>query len=358
MLSFGQNLPALERAAIFANTHPVNVNTSPSLSLFSSVSADNMFEAESIPMQNDAAASIPKKDSSNIVPASEFTFAGERRYLLDGSPPLRTSDIKPLTTLYVCGTYLATLVALHVYQENTIWTAKSSFRIRDNFDESLSANYGGHMIAAYFISYVSEEALLASGVSTSLSPIYGALMGLAYQVYVEVLDGYGADYALSPYEMYSNITGAVYYLASHYSPFLQNFVPKFNYYPSTWFGDLPKAGSKTPIDDYSAWNFWICVNVPHLLSDNYSSIWPKWLDLDVGYSARNLGYPDRSRLVTFSLDYNLIELLPDGSPTWNWIKRTLNFFKFPSPTWEIWQTRHPQYYLLYPFHISIGNISF
>ena len=91
----------------------------------------------------------------------------------------------------------------------------------------------------------------------------------------------------------------------------------------------------TPIDDYSAWNFWICVNVPHLISDTYSSVWPSWLDLDIGYSARNLGYPDRSRIITFALDYNLIELLPDGSPTWNWCKRTLNFLKLPSPAWEI-----------------------
>ena len=160
---------------------------------------------------SDAVSKIATIDSGNIVPAAQFTFAGERLYVLDGSPPLRKSDIKPLSTLYVCGTYFLTLAALHVYQEQTIWAAKSSFRIRDNFDESLSANYGGHMIAAYFISYISGEALEASGVSTTLAPIYGALMGLGYQVYVEVLDGYGADYALSPYEMYSNITGATYF---------------------------------------------------------------------------------------------------------------------------------------------------
>ncbi|HZV13082.1 MAG TPA: hypothetical protein VFA55_07690, partial [Candidatus Kapabacteria bacterium] len=255
-------------------------------------------EMDSSSQKNDLASTGSGEDTSNFVPPEQFTFAGVRRYVLDGSQPLKVTDIKPGAVLSVFGTYFATLTALHIYQEKTIWAASSSFRIRDNFDESLSANYGGHMIGGYYMSYLSEESLLACGVSTKLAPIYGALMGLGYQVYVEVLDGYGADYALSPYEMYSNIFGVAFYLGSQYSPFLQNFVPKVNYYPATWYGDLPKAGSMTPIDDYSAWNFWICVNVPHLISENYSSAWPSWLDLAVGYSARNLGYPDRSRIIT------------------------------------------------------------
>ncbi len=298
------------------------------------------------------------EDTSEFLRPDEFTFAGRPRYVLDGSQPRRITKLKPITFAAVQSVYIGGLTLLHIYQKNTIWSSTTSFRLIDNWDESFGANYGGHMLAGYFLSYLSAESLLASGLSKQLSTIYGALMGLGYQFYVEVLDGYGLNYGLSPYEMYSNILGVIYYLGSAYSPFLQNFTPKFNYYPAPSFGEHFKVASKTPIDDYSSWNFWITANVPHLLSDNYSSFWPKWLDLSFGYSARNLGYPDRSRIYTIALDYDLEEILPDGGPTWNWFKHTLNFLKLPSPTWEIWSNRSPRFYLLYPFRLSLGNVNF
>jgi hypothetical protein len=188
-------------------------------------------------------------------------------------------------------------------------------------------------------------------------------MGLGYQTYVEVLDGYGINFEFSPYETYAQTLGVVYYLATQFSPFLQNFVPKFNYYPSSWFGGLPKAASQTPIDDYSAWNFWLTINIPNLTKGALKPIWPDWLNLSLGYGARNLDDPGEARIVTLSLDYNLVELLPDGGPTWNWFKQTLNFFKFPSPTieWRFdrlgWKSQgSPRFYLLYPF--QIGKINF
>src|SRR5258708_14149724 len=86
-------------------------------------------------------------DTGKFVSPKEFSWAGIERYILDGSRPLRVSEIKPVTILSVEGTYLAVLIALHIYQENTFWRQSTSFRVRDNFDESFSANYGGHGIA-------------------------------------------------------------------------------------------------------------------------------------------------------------------------------------------------------------------
>jgi hypothetical protein len=312
---------------------------------------------------SNSAKNISIHDTTEFIPPEEFTFAGQQRYILDGSLPLRVSKVKPITVAAVQGTYFGVLIALHIYQENTFWRQSTSFRVRDNYDESLGANYGGHGIAGYYLSYLSTESLLACGISTKLAPIYGSLMGLGYQVYVEVLDGYGSNFALSPYEMYSNVIGVVWYLSSQYSPFLQNFVPKYNYYPASWFGYRAKAASETPIDDYSAWNYWVAINVPHLISKSYSSFWPSWLDVAFGYSARNLGYADATRIITLSLDYNLIKLLPDGGASWNWFKQTLNFFKLPSPTieWSFdrdWKRGPVRFYLAYPFPIKIGNTRF
>src|ERR1700720_3370327 len=46
-------------------------------------------------------------DTSIFIPSDQFTWAGIHRYILDGSQPLRVSNIKPVTILSVEGTYFA-----------------------------------------------------------------------------------------------------------------------------------------------------------------------------------------------------------------------------------------------------------
>ena len=290
-------------------------------------------------------------DTSKFIPWSQYRWADHQMFTLTGDPPRRYTQVQAGPAWTYFGVYFGILAALHYYQEVTFWKASQSFRIRDNFDESLSANYGGHFIGGYFVSYISEQALIASGVSYKLAPIYGAIMGLGYQTYVEVLDGYGTDFSLSPFEVYSQTLGCVYFAASQYLPGLQDFTPKVNYYPSAWMGDLPKSGSLTPIDDYSAWNFWISTNIKDLTGWGF---WPNWLNIAEGYGARNLGDPGERRVVSLALDYDLVKILPDGSGQWNWWRQTLDFIKLPAPgiEWDI--TRGGKslgvyFYLAYPF---------
>ncbi len=294
---------------------------------------------------------ISRFDSSDYIPWSEYRWADHQMYTITGVPPRRYTKIDPIPASTYLGVYVGILAALHYYQEKTFWRATQSFRIRNNFDESLSANYGGHFDGGYFVSYVSEQALIASGVSYKLAPIYGAIAGLGYQTYVEVLDGYGTDFSLSPYEVYAQTLGVLYFVASQYSRTFQDLSPKFTYFPSGWFGDMPKAGSETPIDDYSAWNFWISANVKDLTQWNF---WPAWLNIAAGYGARNLGDPGERRVVTLALDYDLVKILPDGSPGWNWTRQTLDFFKLPAPgvEWDIsrgGKSLGIHWFLAYPF---------
>jgi hypothetical protein len=294
---------------------------------------------------------VHKTDTGEFIPWSEYRWADHQMATLTGDPPRRITQIQPIPAYTYLGTYFGILAALHYYQEITFWRSGQSFRVRDNFDESLSANYGGHFDGGYFVSYVSEQALIASGFSYKLAPIYGAIGGLLYQTYVEVLDGYGSDFSLSPFEVYSQTLGCVYFAASQYSRVLQDLSPKFTYWPSTWFGGEPKAGSETPIDDYSAWNFWFSANIKDLTRWEF---WPNWLNIAAGYGARNLGDPGETRVVTLALDYDLVKLLPDGSPQWNWWRQSLDFFKFPAPglEWRVTRGGKSQgvfFYLAYPF---------
>jgi hypothetical protein len=311
----------------------------------------------------DSLTSPSSTDTSEFISWSDYKWADDQRYTLTGQPPRRYTKIQPALAAAYLSTYVGLIAALHYYQKVTFWSSTQTFRIRDNWDESLGANYFGHAIAGYFISYLSEQALLASGVSYKLAPLYGGLLGLGYQVYVEVLDGFGTNFSLSPYEMYSNILGCTYFVLTQEYPSLQNWMPKYSFYPASSFGELAKVDSQTPIDDYSAWNFWVSANINNLTNGSIP-FWPKWLNLAIGYGARNLGYPEESRLVTLALDYDLVKLLPDGPSGWNWFKQTLNFVKLPSPTieWRFsreWKSVRPaRFYLTYPFPIKIGNVRF
>ena len=327
--------------------HPLRGECSPTDSTrVESTSLDSTQNPLHVPI-----AASRSLDTSEFIPWSEYRWADHQMYTITGEPPRRYTKIQPIPAYTYLGTYFGILVALHYYQEKTFWRATQSFRIRDNFDESLGANYGGHFCGGYFVSYVSEQALIASGVSYKLAPIYGAIAGLGYQTYVEVLDGYGTDFSLSPFEVYAQTLGCVYFAASQYCRTLQDLSPKFNYYPSSWFGDQPKAGSQTPIDDYSAWNFWISADIKDLTGRGF---WPSWLNIAGGYGARNLDDPGETRVITLALDYDLVKILPDGSPGWNWFRQTLDFVKLPAPGIEWRVTRGGKstglyFYLAYPF---------
>jgi hypothetical protein len=140
-----------------------------------------------------------------------------------------------------------------------------------------------------------------------------------------------------------------------------------------------RAESKIFIDDYSDQNFSYSINVHNLLPETAKKYWPDWLQLNVGYVVRNLSEinpftPDNpsydklykhkfyawggpqylwgeSKLV-LSLDYNLVKILPDGSPFWNWLRQSLNNFKWPSPALEYGlDDKKFKFFIFYPFPI-------
>jgi hypothetical protein len=104
-----------------------------------------------------------------------------------------------------------------------------------------------------------------------------------------------------------------------------------------------------------------------MLPENMKKYWVPWLQLTVGYAARNLANPSDpnsvylpeystkygdivagSPRVIIGLDYDLVKLLPDGIPLWNWIRQTLNFIKFPAPAIEI-SEKGTRFLIMYPF---------
>lgn len=284
------------------------------------------------------------------------------RYTFDGSPTRTTTQIDVGKALIYGGAYTAAVAAAQYYQYQVYWSNRLSFRIIDDGDQEFGADKGGHMFAGYFTSKLSTDVLLTAGVGEDLATIGGGLMGLGYQFFVEIQDGYGFNWGFSPSDMIANTLGAGLHIAQRYVPGMQYVKMKAHFYPAPWMGEKTRKTAVSPIDDYSAWTWWLSVDVHGLLPESAKAFWPSWLNLAIGYGSRSLEWTgEESRRYIISFDYDLEKLLPDGAPLWNWFKQYLNFLKLPAPAIEFGflddrkghLTAMPvRAYLVFPFKIS------
>jgi predicted lipoprotein DUF2279 len=298
------------------------------------------------------------------IDTSDFYYGGTKRYSLSGDLPNLETKINTPYLIGISATTVAFMVSQHIYQANTIWKDQAEFKIIEDGQYALYADKAGHIFAGYFVSYMYSELFSSTGISWELSNILGAVAGITYQGYVEVLDGYGANFGFSPSDMYANLFGSGFFLAQHYVPFLQNFTPKFNYIPADAYGQKKRRPHFAFIDDYSSHTMWMSVNVHNLLGDDYNQYWPKWLQLSFGYAVRNLcdpldpnfdcsdsyavnGVVHGDRKFIIALDYNLAEIIPEVGAPFDWFIQSLNYVKLPSPAIEIGE--QTKFMLVYPF---------
>lgn len=309
-----------------------------------------------------------EQDDTLHISKDEFMYANMQRYTLTGELPLKKTDIKPWNFGLFVGFSGGFMIAQHIYQVNTIWEEQAEFKVQEDGQYALWADKAGHFFGTFLTSYFFTEGFLQAGLSKDAAKIWGTVMGLSYTTYVEIMDGYGERWGFSPSDFYLDIAGATFHLAQNYSPFLQNFTPKFTYFPAPWHGDKHRVPSDIFIDDYSSHTLWLSVNVHNLLPENLQNYWPQWLELSFGYAVRNLcspggefgcnpdiSYPASdvawgNQKYILALDYNLVLLLPDGPNFWNWFKQSLNYFKLPSPAVEF-SREGTQFYLIYPFKL-------
>ncbi len=308
-------------------------------------------------------------DSTDYFTQKEFKYANMPRYTLFGDLPRIDTKIKPVNFVGFGAVYATFMYMQHKWQSETIWKEQTSFRIMEDGEYALWADKAGHFFGTYYMSYFMSEGLLQSGLSWEAATVWGGVMGLAYNTYVEILDGYGKDWGFSPSDFYCDIAGAAFFIGQYYSPFLQNFTPKFSYMPPKWHGQNDRVPHDMFIDNYSSHTMWLSVNVHNLLPKSMKSYWPKWLELCVGYAARNLYSPGSTepydpekslpvsdkawgdRRFIIALDYNLVHLIPDTNASfWNWLRQSANYLKFPAPAVSFGDSG-TKYFLFYPFEL-------
>lgn len=306
------------------------------------------------------------EDTTLIISQEEFKYADNPKSTFTGILPNRETNIRPTNFYIFAGATISYMTVQHIVQRNSIWSETGDFRFIEDGNYALYIDKVGHTYGSYLSSYFFTEMFMWSGFGYDLSHILGPTMGILYTTYVEVMDGFAKDWGFSPSDFYFNIAGSIFSLLQHFIPYLQNITPKFMYIPASWHGELERKPHSFFIDDYSSHTFYWSFNVHNMLPKSLKDYWPPWLQLTFGVAVRNLcdllnpahncdltrgnvydGIILGSPRYIIGLDYDLVKILPDGIPFWNWIRQTLNFFKLPAPAIEFGDG--VRFHLLYPF---------
>lgn len=284
----------------------------------------------------------------------EYTDAGHARYTMTGDLPFRTTNLQTGTAVAFGGALLALAGTITWYQQ--AWypdSTKGPFNFQTDWTYAKEFDKIGHAFGGWMASYCSHEAFIACGLSKEDAALWGAIGGLFFQTFIEVQDGFHTNYGFDWTDQLGNTIGAGYFYAQRKIPFLQNFDPKWSVGPTGRDSarEAAQTRSRLIVDDYDRQDMWLSVKVHNLLPTNLQPYWPKWLQLALGAGARDVeltGYRPY-RVLHLSLDYNLVELLPDLGSFGNWLKQGLNGFHWPAPALQLWPT--VKFELIYPFRL-------
>lgn len=252
----------------------------------------------------------------------------------DSLPPPEYSPSLP-RTLIVSGALAGGFIYGHALSTDLWWKGERSdfhFDWEHDWTYSLGADKLGHAYFPYAASRILAQGFEWCGYAPSTSQWMGSGVALTYQIYTEIRDGFSAEWGFSWGDMGANVIGAGLPILQREIPHLRNYTYKISYHPSARF----RAGSnKAIIDDYESSYHWVSFDVAGLMPEQWNISWPRWLNIAVGHSVKDLDDRGAGRHeLWLSIDWNL-EGLPGDGWLWRMMKRTLNVYHFPAPAVRI-----------------------
>lgn len=212
-------------------------------------------------------------------------------------------------------------------QRRRWWDERSPrFRILNDWDYVRWADKLGHVYSSSFFTRYYRASFEWADVPKRTAPLWAAGAAWTQMLYYEVLDGFGPQWGFSPGDLAFNTIGVGFTTAQEYVPALGAFTLKASYWPSGWAG-------KNITDDYAGQTFWLTAN-PHRLAPGgaFKKAMPEWLNLAVGYGARDR---DEFDFLTTSYVYLALDIEPTILPlrgkAWDTVAGWLRYIHFPAP---------------------------
>jgi len=275
--------------------------------------------------------------SQNTTPIDSIKITKIPISLLPNTQIKNKPRLNPLETkidynmLYgVSALVLATGIGVHIYQANAWWQNQSStFKIMNDWKYALWLDKMGHFYGTNLIAHGLSASLEAANVDLEHSAIYAAAGALAFELFVEIEDGFGPQWGFSPGDAGADLLGASYSLAQYYFPVLKHIQPRVSYFPSEKYLNGEHKGNI--IDDYAGQKYWLAFRMKELLPKKIAKYWPSFLMLSVGMGLRDWnGFGVGKQDVFIALDFDA-ETIPLHGKFWQFVKNTLNYLHFPMP---------------------------
>ena len=251
--------------------------------------------------------------------------------------------------LVVQGTlYIASLTGLYFawYKDYP----QSSFHLFNDNGEWMQVDKCGHAITSYYISRIGYSTYRWSGVNEKPSAWYGGLLGFAYMLNIEILDGFSTEWGFSLGDFTANTLGSMIFIGQQLAWHEQRFSLKYSFHQTKYAQYRPDLMGdnliQNMIKDYNGHSYWISGNISSFLPEG--SKFPKWLNIAVGYGAEGMtgafnnsldqnGQPipqfSRYRKFFLSVDIDLTRI-PTKSKVLKGIFTVLSFIKIPAPALE------------------------
>jgi hypothetical protein len=252
-----------------------------------------------------------------------------------------TTDQSPdaVRLAVVGGTVVLGMAAVHVYQQSGWWKDnQTSFHFREDLDYGKGVDKLGHFYGATVLTFLFSRSLEWAHLSREHALLLGAGTSLLFQTYVEVRDGFSA-WGFDRVDFLANVGGAFYPVIQHHVPLLRSFNMKFSYHPSELLdnpGGIGFRGQKhIMFDDYEGQTFWLSMKVDNLLPSGAKPFWPDWLDIVVGYGARQVASPEAHGIYLIGIDFDMTRIIPQDTAFLRTLSEALNFIRLPAPAVQV-----------------------
>jgi hypothetical protein len=267
--------------------------------------------------------------------------------------------------------YATTGSILGMYAIANVWFSKawyanyprSKFHLFNDAAEWQQMDKAGHIQAAYFMSRWGNNLYHWSGVKDKHTPWIGALWGNAWQLAIEMQDGFSDEWGFSLSDIAANLSGSLLFLAQQYAWGDQRFMLKISAWPEKYPDDQKERAKQLYgtsfgeqlLKDYNANTFWLSAS-PGAFIKKPTSKFPKWIAVSFGYGAKgmlggfdNIWCPDgascpptemtdrsdieriRQYYLSFDIDFTRI---PTRSNALKTFFQIINIVKIPFPAVE------------------------
>ncbi len=254
------------------------------------------------------------------------------------------------------GSYVGAMTLLGV-----TWYGKSDmggFRFYNDNHEWKQMDKLGHFYTTFHLTSAIANSLENAGMKKEKALFWSAASSSFMMLNIEVFDGFSKEYGASWGDFLANTTGAFFSWGQYKLWNEVRIHPKFSFYPSGYAPLRPNLLGKTLaeqfIKDYNAQTYWYSIDIDKFLRK--TSIFPKWLNISLGYSARDMIFAEDSKNIKagynpyrrffLGLDWDLTAIKTNKK----WVKKMLyvvNMFRLPAPTLEYNERGNWNWFWLY-----------